>query len=106
MVLSGPVSASPLSSLDFTAYIEAIAQPAAYPLPETHRPVNTAFHVNYYQEIQLGETPLQGAASLPAGAGFEDNVDDPTATESHLTIDDETSIQAAVINYLKSKVDP
>jgi len=91
-------------NLDFTAYLDAVAQPLAN--PETHRPVNTAFHVNYYQEIQPGETPFQGAASLPAGAGYEDNVDQPTATESHLTIDDETSIQTAIINYLKSKVDP
>jgi hypothetical protein len=92
-------------NLAFTAYIDAIAQPAANPLPEMRRPVNTSFHVNYYQEIQLGEIPLQGGASFPQGAGDEDNVDRPTATESHLTIDDAANIQATIINYLRSKVD-
>jgi hypothetical protein len=95
---------STVFNLKYTAYIDAVKQPLVNPVEETRRPENSSFHVNYYQEFQLGEIMLEGAPSLPTGSGDGDNVDTPTVTESHLTIDDETVIQDKIINFLMQKV--
>ena len=73
---------------------------------ENRRPVRSAFHVNYYQVAQGNDFPLylDGTPSVPAGAGFEDNVDDPTITESHTTIDDAPVVQDGIRTRLFQQV--
>ena len=93
-------------NLAFTAYIDAISQPLANMTAENRRPVRSAFHVNYYQVAQGNDFPLylDGTPSVPAGAGFEDNVDDPTITESHTTIDDAPVVQDGIRTRLFQQV--
>lgn len=93
-------------NLAFTAYIDAITQPLLNITAEDRRPVDSAFHVNYYQVAQGNDFPLylDGAPSVPAGAGFEDNVDDPTITESHTTIDDAQVVQDGIRTRLFQQV--
>ena len=93
-------------NLAFTAYIDAISQPLANMTAENRRPVGSAFHVNYYQVAQGNDFPLylDGTPSVPAGAGFEDNVDDPTITESHTTIDDAPVVQDGIRTRLFQQV--
>ena len=61
---------------------------------------------NYYQVAQGNDFPLylDGTPSVPAGAGFEDNVDDPTITESHTTIDDAPVVQDGIRTRLFQQV--
>ncbi|MGD9782246.1 MAG: hypothetical protein AB7V14_08855 [Kiritimatiellia bacterium] len=93
-------------NLTFTAYIDAITQPLLNTSAETRRPTNSAFHVNYYQVARLNDRPLflDGAPSIPAGAGDEDNVDDPTETERHITIDDAQVVQDGILTRLYQQV--
>lgn len=93
-------------NLAFTAYIDAITQPLANITAEDRRPVGSTFHVNYYQVAQWNDAPLflDGTPSTPAGAGFEDNVDDPTVTESHTTIDDAQVVQDGIRTRLFQQV--
>jgi hypothetical protein len=93
-------------NLAFTAYIDAISQPLANITAENRRPVGSTFHVNYHQVAQMNDAPLflDGAPSTPAGAGFEDNVDDPTITESHTTIDDAPVVQDGIRTRLFQQV--
>jgi hypothetical protein len=106
--VSQSMDADPTSfNLDLTAYIDAIKQPYISILTEDRRPTNTTFHVNYYQEFQLSDLiPLQGGPSLPSGAGDEDNVDYPTPTETHITIDDDAGVQGIILNHVKQKINP
>lgn len=93
-------------NLVFTAYIDAITQPLLNITAEERRPVGSAFHVNYFQVAQWNDSPmfLDGAPSTPAGAGFEDNVDHPTVTESHTSIDDAQVVQDGIRTRLFQQV--
>jgi hypothetical protein len=93
-------------NLAFTAYIDAITQPLLNLTAEDRRPVGSAFHVNYYQVAQWNDAPLflDGAPSTPTGAGFEDNVDDPTVTESHTTIPGAQGVQNGIRTRLFQQV--
>ena len=93
-------------NLAFTAYIDAITQPLGNITAEDRRPVGSVFHINYFQVAQGNDFPLylDGAPSTPAGAGFEDNVDDPTVTESHTTIDDAQVVQDGIRTRLFQQV--
>jgi hypothetical protein len=103
--VSDAMHLDPISfDLKYTAYIDAIKQPFTGIDAEDRRPRNSDFHVNYFQNGTLADAFLNGAESLPVGPGFWDNVDTPTVTETHLSIDDNTTIQTSIINYLKTSL--
>ncbi|OGV44928.1 MAG: hypothetical protein A2X46_17320 [Lentisphaerae bacterium GWF2_57_35] len=93
-------------NLVFTAYIDAITQPLLNATAENRRPVGSSFHANYYQVAQMNDSPLflDGTPSTPPGAGFEDNVDDPTVTEGHTTIDDAQIVHDGIRTRLFQQV--
>ena len=104
---------SPLFHLDFTAYIDAISQPLLNITAETRRPLDCAYHVNYHQSADHDDAPLylDGAPSVPATGspgypGHEDNVDEPTVTAGHVTIDDSPMVIDGVLNSLKAYISP
>ena len=92
--------------LGFTAYIDAISQPLFNTQAETRRPCNSTYHVNYFQVVQIGDSPylLSGASCTPPGAGYEENVDTPTPTKSHVTIDDSVKVHKGILTRLYSRV--
>jgi hypothetical protein len=90
-------------NLNFTAYIDAVTQDAI--TQENRRPVNSAFHVNYYQEGSLADGWLDGGPiDNPPGADLEVNVDDPVATETHTTIDDDASVHEGITTRLYQRI--
>jgi len=76
---------------------------------EQRRPPSSAFHVNYYQEGVAWPTwdpnfdyGLDGGPMEPPTADPEFDVDNPTPTETHYTVDDD----AAVLNGVESRLTP
>lgn len=87
----------------FTAYIDGVAQPLAF--QENRRPPASGYHVNYYQEAApfAPDWGLEGGPiDDPPGADYEENVDDPTPTHTHFTIDDDTN----VLNGIETRLTP
>jgi len=90
-------------NLNFTAYIDAVTQGSI--AQENRRPVNSAFHVNYYQEGSLADGWLDGGPiDNPPGANHEVNVDEPVATETHTTIDDDAAVHAGITTRLYQQI--
>jgi hypothetical protein len=94
--------------LSFTAYIDAVAEPAAG--IEDQRPTNSVYHVNYYQtphtfeDLWLGGGPMQN----PPGANVEVNVSGTGwgTNLTHFTIDDAQNVKDGVYNELINHVNP
>jgi hypothetical protein len=97
-------------TIPFTAYIDAVEDDDLWdPQQEHRRPPSSGFHINYYQEghIADGDYGLDGGPMIPPmppDEGFEDNVDQPTPTETHGTIDDEPAILNDIETGLTSRV--
>ncbi len=78
---------------------------------ERRRPPSSNFHVNYYQEGVVWPTwdpnfdyGLDGGPIDPPGADFEVNLDYPTPTETHFTIDDEGSVLIGIESRLTPRI--
>jgi hypothetical protein len=92
-----------LHNLVFTAYIDSVENDSLG-LQETRRPLGSQFHVNYYQGGSLFEDGgLDGGPTDPPGADFELNVDDPTPTHTHYTIDDDSVVLNGIATRLASR---
>ena len=97
-------------TIPFTAYIDAVEDDDLWDSQQEHRrPPSSGFHITYYQEghIADGDYGLDGGPMIPPmppGEGFEDNVDQPTPTETHGTIDDEPAILNDIETGLTSRV--
>jgi hypothetical protein len=91
-------------AIPFTAYIDAVTQGAI--TQENRRPPGSVFHVNYYQEGVVNpfapdfDSGLDGGPV--SGADYEVNVDQPTPTQTHGTIDDDPN----VLNGIESRLTP
>ena len=86
----------------FTAYIDAVVHDSFPPLSETGLPIDTLYHVNYYQSLDpLNGSPVAGAAAnvhvtlTPWGAGLD-----------HGTIDGHANVQERIENGFDGPVDP
>ncbi|MFO7534755.1 MAG: hypothetical protein R6X19_03575, partial [Kiritimatiellia bacterium] len=91
--------------IKFTAYIDAIEDTFPGDMDqENRRPPSSSFHVNFYQEGHvLEDGGLDGGPiNNPPGADFETNVDNPTPTETHQTIDDD----ATILNGIETRLTP
>ena len=94
-------------TIPFTAYIDAVEDNYGGDMDqEQRRPPSSLFHVNYYQEGHLGEDyGFDGGPIIPSMTptnGVEVNVDQPTPTETHFTIDDD----ATVLNGVETRLTP
>lgn len=93
----------------YTAYVDSVRNNSDLDTAqELRRPVASLYHVNYYQEgsffVDLG---LDGGPTIdPPGADFEENRDDPTATETHYTVDDEPEVLSGIETRFLQRVTP
>lgn len=93
----------PPIGLQFSAYVDAVTQDAI--TQETRRPPGSAYHANYYQEGSVADGGLDGGPiDNPPGANHQVNLDDPTATETHTTIDDEPAVLDDIVQRLSGQV--
>jgi hypothetical protein len=90
--------------LKYTAYIDAMRQPFTGITAEDRRPLNSPFHVNYFQNGEAIYLYLDGAPCLPAGPGIEANIDTPSSPETHVSIDDNATVINSIITNLKAKL--
>lgn len=95
-------------TISYTAYIDAVENVFPYVGAETRRPSSTSYLTNYYQEGVLNPVSPDfdgGLAGGPVyGADYEVNVDDPTPTETHFTIDDDPIVLNGIKSRLRSRV--
>ena len=87
-------------SLEYTAYVDAIRDEDSIPfdpspLPESRRPIGTAYHVNQYQKRSLLHgTTSRGDVELDrTGLGVD-----------HMTIDDHPAVQNTIKQSLRGRV--
>jgi len=93
-------------TIPFTAYIDAVEDTFMGDMNQEHRrPTSSAYHVNYYQEGSVADGWLDGGPiDYPPGADYEINVDYPTPTETHLTIDNETTVLDGIETRLTPRI--
>lgn len=91
-------------TIPFTAYIDGVEDTFMGDMNQEHRrPPSSGYHVNYYQEGSAADGWLDGGPiDNPPGADFEVDVDNPTPTETHFTVDDETT----VLNGIETRLTP
>jgi hypothetical protein len=93
----------PPIGLQFSAYVDAVTQGAI--TQENRRPPGSAYHANYYQEGSFADGGLDGGPiDDPPGADHQVNLDDPTATETHTTIDDEPAVLDDIVQRLTGQL--
>ncbi|MBP1590254.1 MAG: hypothetical protein ILO10_08690 [Kiritimatiellae bacterium] len=92
--------------LAMTAYIDAISQPLLNTTAEIRRPISSNWHLNYYQSrAPWYAFDLHGGASVPAGAGFELDLDAAGESVSHMSIDSNPAVLMGVLNHLEERVE-
>lgn len=98
-------------TIPFTAYVDAVEDEFFGDANQEHRrPPTSGFHVNYYQEgvtwppwdANFDGGLDGGPINNPPGADFELDVDSPTPTETHMTVDDD----ATVLNGVETRLTP
>jgi len=87
--------------LVYTAYMDAVESTGG--TPESRRPVNTDYHVNYWQPHASGLLWLHGAATATGTADFELDVRTTAwgASLDHFSIDDHVNVRDGVKNRLR-----
>lgn len=92
----------------YTAYVDAVAEPGI--AEENRRPVNSLFHVNYYQtpHTWAEDRWLGGGPIDPPGANIEVNVSATAwgAALTHFDIDDNANVRNGVRNELVNHINP
>ncbi|MDA3800496.1 MAG: hypothetical protein PF692_15665 [Kiritimatiellae bacterium] len=90
-------------TIKFTAYIDAIENDSEIDVnAETKYPPSSEYHVNFWQTAVTG---LSGDATDPPGQNLGWNVDIPTPSVTHGTIDDYPIVLTPTTSMLKLKIE-
>jgi hypothetical protein len=92
-------------TIPLTAYIDGVKDEFPADMNyERRRPPGSGHHINFYQEGSLADGWLDGGPIDPPGADLEINLDDPTPTETHVTIDDDAFVLSSIETRLIPRV--